>query len=176
MNPLLIAKNLASMTIPVAASAHVSATAGGAGNNTAATGLTIDRETLQSYGAGATLTNVVPIGAVFLLFYDTTLTATKTLSIGTVQVQHSPDNSTWTTLWDQSGTASLTEPAGWPASGVVATATGQGVLAYQADLQGAYRYVRFNFTPDLSNTATDTATLAAVAVLSGMGEVPPSAT
>lgn len=175
MNPLLIAKDFGSMSIAVPASAHVSATAGGAGNNVAVTGTTIDRETLQPYGAGATYSNVVPIGARFLLFYDASITATKTLSIGTVQVQHSSDGTTWTTLWDQSGAAALTEPSGWPASGVVATATGQGVLSYAADLTGANRYVRFNFTPDLSNTATDTVTLAAISVLSGMGEVPPSA-
>lgn len=172
MNPLLIAKNLASMTLSVAASAHVSATAGGAGNNVAVDGITIDRENLQSYGSGPTIANAPPIGAIFLLFYDAAITAGKTLSINGVQVQHSPDGTTWSTLWDQSGTASLTEPAGWPAAGVVASATGQGVLAYQADLQGAERYVRFNFTPDLSNTTTDTATLAAVAVLSGTSEVP----
>ncbi len=40
------------------------------------------------------------------------------------------------------------------------------------DLSGFNRYVRVKFTPDMSATGTDTAELAAVAILAGQAELP----
>ena len=175
MNPLLIGKDLADMTITVPASAHVSATAGGAGNNTVVTGTTIDRLTLKPYGAAAAVGNAAPVGAMFEIFYDTSLSSTYTLSLNAVTVEHSPDGSTWSVLYEQGQTGATAPPSNWPAAGVVASATGQGVVTFGCNVQGADRYVRILFTPDLSNTATDTATLAAACTFSGYGEVPAAA-
>lgn len=176
MNPLLIGKDLADMTISVAASAHVAATAGGSGDNTAVTGLTIDREALTPYGAGPSYSNAAPIGAIFLVHYEAALGAGNTLTLKAALVQDSADGTNWSTIYDQTGATAPVPPA-WPAAGVVDTgATGgstqRGCVAFGTDIQRARRYVRFEFTPDLSATTTDTANLAAVAVLSGYGEVP----
>lgn len=179
MNPLIWAKDLASMIIPVAASAHVSVTAGGAGDNTQLTGLTIDRDALTPYGAGQTVSHAMPAGAVFLVQYDAALGGGNTLTLKNALVEHSADGTNWTTLYDQSG-ATAPVPPTWPAAGVVDTgATGgsdqKGCVAFGTPLDGAQRYVRFSITPDLSAAGTDTANLAVAAVLSGYGEVPASA-
>lgn len=179
MNPLVMAKDLANMIIPVAATGHVSATAGGTGNNTAVTGLTIDRQALQPYGAATAIDNATPIGAVFLLHYEAALGSGDTLSINAVKVEHSADGSTWSTYADQSAVASDIN-YDWPAAGVVDTgaaggSTQRGVVAFGTNLQGAMRYVRFDFTPDLSATSTDTASISVSAALTGYGELPASA-
>ncbi len=176
MNPLVMAKDLANMVIAVNATAHVSATAGGAGNNVAVTGLTIDRNTLQPYGAAAAVANAMPVGAVFLVNYEAALGAGNTLSVNAVKIEHSADGSTWSTYVAQTAVVANIN-ADWPLAGVVDTgATGgstqRGVVAFGTNLQGAMRYVRFDFTPDLSAASTDTANIAVCAVLSGYGEVP----
>ncbi|MDE2342925.1 MAG: hypothetical protein KGL63_05955 [Betaproteobacteria bacterium] len=178
MNPLIIGKNLSGLLIAAAAAAKTSVTAGGAGNNIAVVGLTIDRETLQPYGAAAPIDNATPIGAVFLVNYEAALTATDTLSLNGVKVEHSADGATWET-YSQQATADTNNIA-WPAAGVVDTGgaggtTQRGCVAYGTNLQGAMRYVRFDFTPVLSAAVTDTATIMVSAVLSGYGEVPASA-
>lgn len=146
-------RDLVDITKGALASAFTALTAGGTGDNTAVTGLTIDR---QACG--------MPQNAVFSLAYQATLAAGQTLSIKSVGLEHSADGSTW---------VAYTPPGGVPASpGAVATgqtggSTERGVARVAAILSGANRYVRLNWTPDLSAAGTDTATVAAIATMAG---------
>lgn len=125
-----------------------SATAGGTGDATAVTGATIDR---QGFGSGK-----------LSIAYLTTLAATKTLSFA-VEYQDSADGSTW-------NTAVAIQASTVAATGALTASVGK--VEFSVDLTGLQRYVRFNFTPDLSNTATDTALCAATFVLGGADELP----
>jgi hypothetical protein len=176
-NPLIEGKDLGNITVPVPASAYVTATAGGAGDNTAVVGLTIDRATLTPFGAGNTLTNVIPTGAVFEVFYECVLAAAATVSIKNVKVEDSADGTTWATVLDQTGVAGPIPPS-WPVAGVIDTggtggSTQRGVVAFGTDIKRCRRYVRFDWTPDLSATSVDTGKFTVTAVLSGIDEVPP---
>lgn len=131
------------------------ATAGGAGNNTLVDGYSLDREGF----AGGSLPNTALLGILF----TATLAATKTLSIA-VDVQHSADGSTWVDYATQAATVVATGPTGG------GTVTGQ--LPFGVDLTGANRFVRVNFTPDLSATATDTAELIACGAFGGFDTLP----
>lgn len=176
-NPLITGKNLDSITLPVAASAYASATAGGTGDNTLVTGLTIDRLALTPNGAKGTVPNVSPFGAMFLLSYEATLAAAATLSVVAAKVEDSADGTTWATIYDITG-ATAPIPPTWLAAGVVDTgaaggSTQRGVVTFMTDIKKARRYVRFDFTPDLSATGTDTAKFMVSAVMTGIDEVPP---
>ena len=124
------------------------ATAGGAGNGVAVTGLTIDR---MGFSTGS-----MPRSALFGVAWKAAVTNAKTLAIAYV-VQHSPDGSTWTTLTSGSATV-LTAGS---------TTTFRGCYNVQVDLNSAQRYVRYNYTPTLNNTATDTFAGAAVGFVAG---------
>lgn len=154
MPDIAFQKDILDVTQEVIASAYVAATAGGAGNNTAVTGLTIDRYAQN-----------MPLSAAFCIAYQAALSAGFTLSILSPVVQHSPDGSTWSTF------ASPTAP-GVVATGPAGGATMHGTVRLGVDLDQAYRYVRLNWTPDLSNTVTDTLSAIATAVLSGTNHVP----
>ncbi len=176
-NPLIEGRDLANITIPAPASAYVAVTAGGSGDNTAVTGLTIDRMALTPYGAGATVSNALPTGVVFELFYQCTLGAAATISIKNAKVEDSADGSTWATVYDQTGVSGPIPPD-WPIAGVVDTgaaggSTQHGVVAFGTAIKNCRRYVRFDWTPDMSAANTDTGSFAVVAVLSGLDEVPP---
>ncbi len=151
MADIVLQKDILDLTQEVAASAYVSATAGGAGNNVAVTGLTIDRVALN-----------VPRSVAFCIAFQASLSASQTLSILAPLIQHSPDGVTWTTL------TTPTTP------GVVSTgaATNHGAVRIGADLSAAYRYVRLNWTPDLSASGTDTAEIIATALFAGTNHVP----
>jgi hypothetical protein len=174
-NELLIAKDLESIINPAISSVYSTATAGGTGDNTEVVGATIDRLTLVRNTVA--LTGAVPIGGVFMIYYEAVLQATYTLTIKNALVEDSADGSTWATVFDQTGVAGPIPPA-WPAAGVVDTgATGgstqRGVMFFGTDLRKCRRYVRFDFTPDLSASGTDTLKTVGIAVLSGFDEVPP---
>lgn len=89
-----------------------------------------------------------------------TLTAAKTLSLG-IRVQESDDNTTF-----DAATVLL-------APTVVATGVstnGETVHELKVDIRGLIirkRYLKFEVTPDLSNTATDTAVIRTVALTAG---------
>lgn len=137
----------------VRAAANTSATAGGGGDNTAVTGVIIDRAALRW-----------PKSVVFGVPFTTTLAATQTLSVAmTAQSGEAANLSDATTLATRSGVVA-TGPAGG------GTVTGTVELA--VNLTGAGRYVRVNFTPDLSAANTDTAALSAVAVFGGADRLP----
>ena len=79
-------RDLVDVTAGAIASAYIHATAGGAGNNTAVVGLTIDRD---DYG--------IPLSAVFDIAYEAVLGQGNTLTVKSAKVEHSQDGATWAT-------------------------------------------------------------------------------
>lgn len=133
------------------ATANVAATAGGAGDNTAVTGVIIDRAAL---GWAESVVVAIP--------FTTTLAASQTLSVNWT-LQHGED-------------VNLSDAATLATSGPAVVATGVGTVAGTVEagvsLRGARRYVRLNFTPDLSAGGTDTAALSSVLVFAGANRLP----
>lgn len=130
-------------------SAFVSATAGGAGDNTSVNGTSIDRQAIG-----------LPLAAVLTLYFAATLASNQTLSITALKVQDSADGSTWADY------KTLSAP------GAVLSATGSGQSRASVGLSTARRYVRVVFTPDLSASGTDTANVVAGWALTGFNELP----
>ncbi len=136
------------------AAANTSITAGGGGDNTAVTGVIIDRAELG-----------YPQSCVVAIPFTATLAAAATLSIAyTFQDGNNSGLSDAATL--QSATAAVV--ATGPAGGGTVTGTHE----VNVPLAGAGRYVRVNWTPDLSAANTDTAALSAVMVFGGSNRVP----
>lgn len=133
------------------AAANTAVTAGGAGDATAVTGVIIDRAAL---GWAESVVAAIP--------WTATLASTQTLSIA-YTLQHGEDAG----LSDAATLATAT-------GAVVATGAGTvtGVFEVGVSLRGARRYVRLNFTPDLSASGTDTAALSAVLVFAGANRLP----
>jgi hypothetical protein len=133
------------------AAANTAATAGGAGDNTLVTGVIIDRFAIGN-----------PESVVVAIPWTTTLGAAATLQIGyTLQSGEAANLSDATTV----ATAALA---------TVATGAGTFTGTFEANvsLRGAGRYVRLNFTPDLSAANTDTAALSAVLAFGGANRLP----
>lgn len=124
------------------------AVAAGAGDATAITGASHDT---RGYGT-----------ATFCLVYKTTLTAAKNLSFA-VEYQESSDDSSW-------DTAVALQAATVAETGAQSAKVGK--VEFDLPLRGKKRYLRFNFTPDLSHTSTDTVDCAAVCVLGGADALP----
>jgi hypothetical protein len=136
------------------AAANTSITAGGGGDNTAVTGVIIDR---AAHGYAQSCVVAIPFTA--------TLAAAATLSIATtVQNGENSGLSDVATLVSQGATVAANGPGG---GGTVT-----GVHEINVSLAGAGRYVRVNFTPDLSAANTDTAALSAVVVFGGADRLP----
>lgn len=136
------------------AAANTAVTAGGAGDATQVTGVIIDR-----YALG------LPSNGVVAIPFTATLAAAETLSL-TWTLQHGDDSG----LSD-----AATHATG--ANAVVATGPGgggtvTGTVEARISLRGAKRYVRLQFTPDLSRANTDTAALSAVLVFAGADRLP----
>lgn len=138
-------------------SGNVFATAAGTGDATAVTGATIDTQfTVTGKGGNAKDILAKASSVKFSLTGKTTLTAAKTLSIA-CEYQESSDGSTWDTAVALLAstvvkTGAVTDSAITP-------------LEYNLSLESKKRYIRFNFTPDLSHTSSDTAVLSAIAIL-----------
>lgn len=156
MSDMVIQRNIGALISPKIASAITALTAGGSGDATAVTGLTIDRAALR-----------MPLSADLVLSYTATLAATKTLSFGTVKIQDSADGSTWADV----STISITDP-GVVATGPTGGATVSGQVSIPVALAGARRYVRANCTPDLSATSTDTASVVEHLIFGGFDRFP----
>ena len=153
MADMVLQRDVLDLTLQAPASAFASITAGGAGDNAAITGTTIDR---YNYG--------VALCAVFDIRFQATMANANTLTLKSLQIEHSPDGATWTVL------TTFTDP------GVVLTGAGntqQGVARVGTSLREAYRYIRFDFTPDLSAANTDTAILTAGVTFAGFDRLPP---
>lgn len=131
------------------ASDSASATAAGAGDATLVTGLPIDRFALNR-----------PQSVAFLLRYKAVLAQAKTVSFST-SVETATDSAFTAPVVLQNNATAVVDTGGTGGT------TQRGVVRVAADLAGALQYVRLKFTPDLSNTATDTVEASAVAVFGG---------
>lgn len=172
--PFAFARDLVGITAAVPAAAYVAATAGGSGDNTLVTGLTLNRASLVQNGL-STLTGILPTYVMFNLFYEAVLAGAATLSIKTVLIEDSANGSSWATFLDQTSTP---RPNGWPASGVVDTGgtggtTQRGIVRFGANIQGARQYIRIKYTPDLSASGTDTGKFTVSALFAAFQELPP---
>lgn len=149
--------SIAEQIIGLRAGANTTATAAGTGDNTEIVGTTFD---LQTYG--------YPKSAAVLINFTTTLAASKTLTIKNFAFEHGSAS-------NMSDTADLSAPADIVAatdSGSGSTLT--GVVKYNVNLQGAKRYVRITYTPDLNATGTDTANVGAMIILANPQILPQS--
>lgn len=144
-------ENIGSKIAVVRGAANTAVTAGAGGDNTAVTGVIIDRAALGW-----------PKSGVVAIPFTATLAASQTLSVA---------------ITVQDGDAANLSDAGTfatRANAVVATGVGTvtGTIELDVNFTGAKRYVRANFTPDLSATGTDTAALSEVIVFGGAIRLP----
>lgn len=151
---IVLQKNVAALGALIRATVAASATAGGSGDATTVTGVTIDR--FNSTGGLAQ-------SAEFGVPYEATLASGATLSIG-YAVQDSADGSTWADYQTATYAVVATGPSG---GGAVA-----GLLSIPCDLSSARRYTRLNFIPNLSAANTDTANARGVGFLAGFDRLP----
>ena len=131
-----------------------SATAGGAGDATLATGLAIDRAALG-----------YPLSASFAVRYKAILAAAATLSLA-ASVETAVDAAFTAPVVLSTFAAAVVDTGG--AGGT----TQRGVVRFPVDFAGALEFVRIKLTPDLSAANTDTAELSAVAILGGQDFLP----
>lgn len=151
-------KNIGALGVLVRAGASSTATAGGTGDAIPVVGVAIDRETLGvGYGAGS-----MPMSALFGIAYTATLAAGKTLS-NALLIEDSADGSNWNTYQSIASAQAAISAAG---------GTVTGVQNFQVFLGSARRWIRFTWTPDLSNTGTDTAALFPMLFLGGFDHLP----
>lgn len=156
MADIVTQHSMAELLTAKIASAFAAATAGGTGDNTAVTGLAIDR-----FATGALAGNVE-----FILAYQATLAAAATLSLKTIKIEQGDDG----TNWDATAYQTFTDAV--VATGKTGGSTERGALKLKVDLGSAKRFVRIDFTPDLSAANTDTASVVAVANLAGFDRLP----
>lgn len=131
---------------------NISATAGGSGDATAVNGRSLDVTTLAAGKAES---------VAFLIAVKATLAATKTLTVA-AKIQKSSDGTNWTDV----ATATVLT-----LTGATGGSTEYGTGKIGVSLEYCAQYVRVVVTPDLSNTATDTAQLSGVAVFGGTYKV-----
>lgn len=131
--------------------------AAGTGDNTKVNGATINR--MAAGGAGY-------LSAVLAIAVHAVLTATKDCTIA-VEVQESADGSSWDTAVVLRAAASP-----FTAAQVAAGGDQTAIIEIAENLAPRKQYVRYNVTPDLSHSGTDTAEHAAVLVLGGADASP----
>lgn len=156
MSDLVLQRDVAALGSLLRLSAASSAVAGGAGDNATVTGVTIDR---LGFGNGS-LAGVLNAGVA----YDAVLAAAATLSISYV-VQDSDDGVTFASYRTGAASVVATGPAG---GGAVNGVFDIGSI----NLSSARRYIRLNYTPDLSAANTDTAALRAIGFAAGFDRLP----
>lgn len=149
----MLYKDIAGLIKGIPASAVTAVTAGGSGDNTEVNGLSINTAAYDNRFDSI----------VFQIAAQATLAQTETLVV-TANLQESDD--------DGNGA-----PAAWAdvaAPAVVLTLTGatggsteRGVAELGLDLSKSKQWVRVQFTPNASASGTDTASLVALANLSG---------
>lgn len=146
---MVVQKNIGSIVTVLNGSTSNSLTAAGSGDNTAKTGIAIDR---QGRGLG------MPFSAIASVLFDATLASGSTMTIA-ITVSDSADNSTFASYATESAATVATGPSG---GGVVS-----GSHSLNVDLSSAKRYVRVDHVPDLTRGGTDTAVTRAVATIAG---------
>lgn len=136
------------------AAANTAVTAGGGGDNTEVAGVIIDRAAIG-----------FPKSCVVAIPFTATLAATQTLTIAwDIDEGNASNLSDAEVLTSQTAQLVATGPAG---GGTVT-----GTFEANVSLAGAGRYVRLNFTPNLSAANTDTAALSAVIAFGGADRLP----
>src|SRR5262252_1802352 len=144
MADINLVRNVGALGDILRLSDHATATAGGTGDATSTTGISIDREGFS--------TGSLPLSMLASVAYEATLGSGNTLSIG-YAVQHSADNSNW---------------SDYQTATYVTVATGASGGSVQ---KGAWK-VRFNFNPDLNRAGTDTGYYDAVGFIGGFDRQP----
>lgn len=152
-------KDLGAYILPKFAAAETDVTAGGAGDNTEVNGAWIDTQGFESLE--------------FLMTYTATLAAAATLSLA-ANVQDADDIS-GTGAADVSTDYLSALPATVVSTGATGGSTNKGAYALGIDLTMCKRYVRVQFTPNLSAANTDTAKIGATYLLGG-AKYPPANT
>ena len=137
--------------------ANTSVTAGGAGDNSAVTGVIIDRAA-YNYPQKMTVS----------FAYTATLAAGKSLFLKTVLVEHDDASNlgsaaTLATLENGTGTAIATSAGG---------GTVTGTQKYNVWIGSAKRYIRLKFTPDMDATGTDTSAISVQVLMGGSYKAP----
>lgn len=136
------------------AAANTAVTAGGAGDNTEVVGVTLDRAILGH-----------PQSCVVAIPYTATLAAGATLTLAwDIDEGNASNLADAEVLVAQAATVVATGPAG---GGTVT-----GTFEANVPIMGAGRYLRLNFTPNLSAANTDTAALSAVIIFGGADRLP----
>jgi len=130
--------------------------AGGAGDATEVTSLSIDRQALGSMYSSVAL----------IVFGQANLESGETLSIA-ANIQDSADDSTFADF----GTLRASAVAITGASG--GSTQSAFVVQLDNDIRGARQFLRVQFTPDHSNTEDDTANVNALLIFGG-GETNPA--
>lgn len=151
---IVLQKNVAALGALIRATAAAAVTAGGSGDATTVTGVTIDR-----FNSTGGLAQVAEFGVP----YEATLASGATLSVG-YAIQDSADGSTWADYQTATYAVVATGPSGGGAVG--------GLLSIPVDLSSARRYTRLNFIPNLSAANTDTANARGVGFLAGFDRLP----
>ena len=154
MADMVTQKDIGSLVTARVASAFAASTAGGAGNAAAVTGPTLQRSLIG-----------MPRSAALVLAFTATLAAGKTLSLGAVSIQDSADGVSFAPY-------QLFVDPGIVATGPANGGTMAAEVTLKAALSGARDYVRVVFTPTLSATATDTATVLALLLFAGFSLLP----
>lgn len=129
--------------------------AAGTGDNTKVTGATIDR---MPAGAAGFLSAVVAVLGRAVLAEDETLKFA-------LEYQESADGSSW-------DTAVALYTATTVATGGAGGSTELAVKETDLDLSARKRYIRFNATPDLSASGTDTGEMLVAVTLGGADQTP----
>lgn len=150
---MTIQTNVGAYVKTVNGSVGTAVTAAGTGDNTLVTGFTIDRNAYST-----------PLSGTFAIVYNAALTSAKTLALGyTIETSDASNFASPWTLATATSTVKVT---------ATGTTTYQGVLEIDVNLATAGQYIRGKFTPDLNNTATDTANITGVWVLGGTDTLP----
>jgi hypothetical protein len=162
MADIVLPRSIGELIDLEALSSVLSWTAGGASDSVTWTGLTIDR--------GGFLGQPMPLSADVDVYWSAKLASGATLAL-TLDLQHSPDNSTWTDFATVAAATVATGPSG---GGTLQGVTRMAITSSNrpagtpgVDLKSAKRYVRLNVLSHLSATVTDTAVIAAVGVFAG---------
>jgi len=124
--------------------------AGGTGDGVKITGVSIDCIGVKSIA--------------LVTSYLAALTDTKTLALAH-ELQESADNSSW-------DSAEVIEASTVKGTGTTGGTNERGVCEFAINMHARKRYIRFNVTPELSASATDTATFHTIAVKGGHDVLP----
>ena|SRR5579872_2903707 len=157
MSDIVLTRNVAALGDIKRLTDHGTSTAGGTGDATSITGLTIDREGF----AGGSL----PDSLLASVIFEATLASGATLSVG-YAVQDSADNSSFADYQTATYAVVATGPSG---GGAV-----KGQFNVPVNLTSARRYTRFNYNPKCSSTGTDTTYSDGVGFFAGFDRLPAS--